>query len=80
MPVEGERGSTSALTRLFLMAGSGFTCAHAAILLSLDPMMLIKRELARRKHKNSMQFSKQGKTIKDNEMHTNTSSKYKTAY
>lgn len=66
MPVEGERGSFSSPTRLFLMAGSGFTCAHAAILLSLDPMTLIKRELAHRKHKNRTQFSKQSKTVKRN--------------
>lgn len=41
MFAEGERGSIKQLTRLFLMAGSGFTGAATAILLSLDPMMLI---------------------------------------
>lgn len=45
IPVEGERGSFRWPMWLCLNAGSGFSGAHLAILLSLDPMILIKDEL-----------------------------------
>lgn len=41
IPVEGERGSISSLTRLFFMAGSCLIGADTAILLSVEPMALI---------------------------------------